>query len=278
MLTDYHVHLRPDDLGAAATEYFTPANIDRYVEAAGKAGVSELGIAEHMYRFTEALSVWSHPFWEEWAIDDLDFYCDALVNSPVKVGIEADFVAGAEEQLDRMLSPRPFDYVIGSVHFIGDKSIDTEEFTVWDETGDPDEIWRRYFETIAMAARSGLFDILAHPDLVKVWGRAQQLPSKDLRFFYEPAIEAIAETGVTVEVSTAGIRKAVGEMYPAPGFMEMCVEAGASFALSSDAHEAGQIGFEYDQALEFLDRYGVTELSRFEGRTRIPIPREVRSA
>jgi len=269
LLTDYHVHLRPDDLGAAATEHFTPENIDRYVEAAARAGVSELGIAEHMYRFTEALTVWNHPFWEEWAIDDLDFYCDALVNSPVKVGIEADYVAGAEEKLDRMLSPRPFDYVIGSVHFIGDKSIDTEEFTVWDDTGDADEIWRRYFETIAMAARSGLFDILAHPDLVKVWGRARQMPSKDLRFFYEPAIEAIAETGVTVEVSTAGLRKAVGEIYPAPGFMEMCVEAGAPFALSSDAHEPGQIGFEYPTALDFLRDHGVDEISVFEGRKRV---------
>ena len=269
MLTDYHVHLRPDDLGAAATEHFTPENIDRYVEAAARAGVSELGIAEHMYRFTEALTVWSHPFWEEWAIDDLDFYCDALVSSPVKVGIEADYVAGAEEKLDRMLSPRPFDYVIGSVHFIGDKSIDTEEFTVWDDTGDADEIWRRYFETIAMAARSGLFDILAHPDLVKVWGRARQMPSKDLRFFYEPAIEAIAETGVTVEVSTAGLRKTVGEIYPAPGFMEMCVEAGAPFALSSDAHEPGQIGFEYPTALDFLRDHGVDEISVFEGRKRV---------
>ncbi|MGK2933204.1 MAG: PHP domain-containing protein [Solirubrobacterales bacterium] len=270
MLTDYHVHLRPDNLGASASEYFTAENIDRYVEAAGRAGITELGISEHMYRFTEALSVWSHPFWQEWAIDDLDFYCDALLNSPVKAGIEADYVAGAEEKLDRMISPRPFDYVIGSVHFIGDKSIDTEEFTVWDGTGDPDGIWRRYFETIAMAARSGLFDILAHPDLVKVWGRAQRLPSRDLRFYYEPAIEAIAESGVTVEVSTAGLRKSVGEIYPAPGFMEMCVEAGASFALSSDAHEAGQIGFEYPAALDFLRDHGVDEISVFEGRKRTP--------
>lgn len=268
MLTDYHLHLRPDELDAAATEYYTADAIDRYVEAAGRAGVSDLGCAEHMYRFTEALTVWSHPFWEEWALDDLDQYCEVVAASPIKLGIEADYIPGSEPQLDNMLSSRPFDYVVGSVHFIGEKSIDTEMYSVWDDTHDADEIWRRYFETVARAARSGLFDILAHPDLVKVWGRARKLPSRDLRHYYEPAVEAIAESGVAVEVSTAGLRKAVGEIYPAPAFMDMCVEAGASFALSSDAHEPGQIGFEYDRALEFLHDHGVDEISVFEGRRR----------
>ncbi|MGK2956166.1 MAG: histidinol-phosphatase HisJ family protein [Solirubrobacterales bacterium] len=268
MLTDYHVHLRQDELSATAVDHFTPDNITNYVDAATRAGVSDLGCAEHMYRFTEALSVWSHPFWEEWALDDLDMYCETVASSPIKLGIEADYVLGAEDRLEEMLSKRPFDYVIGSVHFIGGKSIDTEDFTVWDDTGDADEIWSRYFETLARAATSGLFDILAHPDLVKVWGRARQQPSRDLRFFYEPAIEAIVEAGVTVEVSTAGLRKAVGEIYPSPGFMDMCVDAGASFALSSDAHEPGQIGFEYDKALEFLSDHGVSEIATFKGRKR----------
>ena len=268
MITDYHVHLRADEIDAAAGEHFTPANIERYVQAAAAAGVDDLGCAEHMYRFTEALTVWNHPFWAEWALDDIDMYCETVSASPVKLGIEADYVKGAEDRLDNLLSPRPFEYVIGSIHFIGDQSMDTEEFTVWDDRSDPDEIWRRYFESLAEAARSGIFDILAHPDLVKVWGRARQLPSRDLRFFYEPAIEAIAETGVTVEVSTAGLRKAVGEIYPAPAFMEMCVEAGATFALSSDAHQADQIGFEYDRALDFLAGHGVTELAVFDNRER----------
>ncbi|MDQ2700942.1 MAG: histidinol-phosphatase HisJ family protein [Actinomycetota bacterium] len=268
MITDYHVHLRGDDIEAAAGEHFTPANIERYVAAADAVGVTDLGCAEHMYRFTEALKVWSHPFWDEWALDDIDMYCDVVGASPVKLGIEADYVFGAEDKLDNLLSPRPFEFVVGSVHFIGDQSMDTEEFTVWDDRSDPDEIWRRYFETLAHAARSGLFDILAHPDLVKVWGRARQLPSKDMRFFYEPAIEAVADTGITVEVSTAGLRKGAGEIYPAPAFMEMCVEAGATFTLSSDAHEPAQIGFEYDRALEFLDTHGVTELAVFEDRVR----------
>ena len=123
-------------------------------------------------------------------------------------------------------------------------------------SGDPDEVWRRYFEALAECARSGLFDILAHPDLVKVWGGARPLPERDPRHYYEPAVEAIAESGIAVEVSTAGLRKPVGELYPAPAFAEMCVEAGAAFALSSDAHLPEQVGFGYDRALEFLDELG----------------------
>jgi histidinol-phosphatase (PHP family) len=267
MLTDYHVHLRQDELDASADTHFTAENIERYRDAATAVGIAELGFAEHMYRFTEALTIWDHEFWREWAIDDLDRYCEVVGASPARLGIEADFVPGAEDRIANLLD-RPFDFVIGSIHFIGDRSLDTEEFTIWDERSDPDEIWRRYFETLAAAAGSGLFDVLAHPDLIKVWGRAQTMPSRDARFFYEPAVEAIAESGVAVEVSTAGLRKATGEIYPSPGFMEMCVEAGAAFALSSDAHEPGQLGFEYPKALEFLEAHGVEEIAVFEGRER----------
>ena len=94
--------------------------------------------------------------------------------------------------------------------------MDHEGWDVWEGSGDADEVWRRYFEALAECARSGLFDILAHPDLVKVWGGARPLPERDPRHFYEPAVEAIAESGIAVEVSTAGLRKPVGEMYPAP--------------------------------------------------------------
>ncbi len=117
------------------------------------------------------------------------------------------------------------------------------------------------------AARSGLFDILAHPDLVKVWGPGRE-PEGDPRVYYEAAVEAIAESGIAVEISTAGLRKPVGEIYPAPAFAEMCAEAGAPFALSSDAHAPEQVGFEYEQALALLGSLDVTEISVFEGRRR----------
>ncbi len=169
---------------------------------------------------------------------------------------------------------RDFDYVVGSVHFIGegDAAVDHDGFDVWEGDRDADEIWRRYFEALAECARSGLFDILAHPDLVKVWGRARPLPERDLRAFYEPAVEAIAESGIAIEVSTAGLRKPVGELYPSRQFAEMCVEAGGAFALSSDAHLPEQVGFEYDRAVRFLEELGIDEICVFEQRQRSLAP------
>jgi histidinol-phosphatase (PHP family) len=272
VLTDYHLHLRPDEEETPPERYFTAANVDRYLAAAAEAGVEELGVSEHVYRFTQALELWRHPFWEEQARDDLDAYCEFVRTTPLRLGVECDFVPGAEDRTASLLEARDFDYVVGSVHFVGERAVDHEGWDVWEGGGGPEQVWRRYFETLAECARSGLFDVLAHPDLVKVWGGARPLPERDLRFFYEPAVEAIAESGIAVEVSTAGLRKPVGEIYPARAFAEMCVEAGAAFALSSDAHLPEQVGSGYDRATELLAGLGVEEICVFEGRSRRPEP------
>jgi histidinol-phosphatase (PHP family) len=268
MLTDYHLHLRPDDLDATAAAYFTTTNVERYREVAEERGIAELGVSEHVYRFRDALSVWRHPFWEENARDDLTEYCRFVSEeTDLRLGIEADFIPGGEDRTANLLEAHPFDYVVGSVHFLRDESLDMEEYSVWSTTRSAEEIWRRYFQTLGEAARSGLFDILAHPDLVKVWGRERR-PEGDLRRYYELAMEGIAASGVAVEVSTAGLRKRAQELYPAPAFLQMCVEAGAPVALSSDAHGPQDVGADYEQALGLLERVGVDELCVFERRTR----------
>jgi histidinol-phosphatase (PHP family) len=268
VLTDYHLHLRQDDLGATAADHFTAENVDRYLAAAEEHGIGELGVSEHVYRFAQALEVWDHPFWREQARDDLDAYVEFVRTTPLRLGIEADFIPGAEDRTANLLGGRGFDYVVGSVHFLGNRAVDHEGYDVWEDEGDPERVWSHYFRTLAEAARSGLFDILAHPDLVKVWGRGRPLPDRDHRFFYEPTVEAIAESGIAVEVSTAGLRKPVEEIYPSYAFAEMCVEAGAEFALSSDAHAPEQVGYGYDEAMKFLERLGVDRICVFEGRER----------
>ena len=268
MLTDYHVHLRPDEEGTAAADYFTAANVERYREVAAERGIGELGISEHVYRFAQSLEVWDHPFWQQNAVDDLDAYCEFLRGEGLRVGIEADFVAGREDRIANLLEAREWDYVVGAVHFLRDKAIDMRgDWDIW-RSADPDKVWARYFETLGEAARTGMFDILAHPDLVKVWGKGAPAPDGDLRRFYELAIDGIAESGVAIEVSTAGLRKPVGELYPALPFLELCLEAGCPVALSSDAHVPEQLGFEYERAVDWLASAGVTELAVYEGRER----------
>ena len=275
MLTDYHLHLRPDEDGTTFERYFTAENVDRYLAAAEAAGsrswASPSTFTASARRSTSGAirsgsrtpSTTSTPTASSSAARRCGSGSSATTSPAPRSGSR------------RCWTPRDFDYVVGSVHFIGegDAAVDHDGFDVWEGGGDADEIWRRYFEALADCARSGLFDILAHPDLVKVWGRARPLPERDLRAFYEPAVEAIAESGIAVEVSTAGLRKPVGELYPSREFAEMCVEAGASFALSSDAHLPEQVGFEYDRAVDFLDELGVGEICVFEQRRRAARPR-----
>lgn len=268
MLTDYHVHLRPDDLAATAEDYFTERNAERYLEVASEAGIGALGVAEHIHRFTAALEIWDHPFWQTQASDDISAYADFVEETEIKLGLEMDFVPGREDRIASVLDSQPFDFVLGSVHFVGDGSVDDDRYDVWRSDSDPDKLWRRYFETMAASASSGLYDIISHPDLIKYWGGARPQPTRDRRFFYEPFVEAVADRAVAVEVSTAGLRKPVGEIYPADELAEMLVDAGAVFALSSDAHEPEQIGFAYEATVAKMGEWGIAEIAVFEGRER----------
>ncbi len=270
MLTDYHVHLRPDEDGTTPQRYFTRANAESYRGAATERGIGELGVAEHVHRFIQALEVWQHPWYRHWAHDDLDAYC-AFVReeTDLRLGIEADFLPGREEQIAELLEGRDWDYVLGSIHFLGDEALDLREgpwreFDIWRST-DPEQVWERYFETLGEAARSGLFDALSHPDLVKVWGEG--VPT-DPRRFYERAMEGIAASDVAIEVSTAGLRKPVGEIYPARELLELCLEVGRPVTLSSDAHLPDQLGWEYERAVEWLHDVGVEEIAVFDHRRR----------
>ncbi len=272
MLTDYHLHLRPDQHPSSADSHFRPANVERYRQIATQRGIEELGVSEHIYRFKQALSVWRHPFWLQNATDDLHAYC-AFVRqqTDLKLGIEVDFIPGRERSIEALIASEQFDYVIGSVHFLADKAVDMEQYTVWDGSSSADQIWQRYFQTLAQAAASGLFDIIAHPDLVKVWGAGsggRPLPQGDLARFYQLAVPAIVDSSVAIEVSTAGLRKAVGEIYPAPALLQMCVQAGVPVALSSDAHTPQDVGSGYAQALALLECAGVKELCVFTKRQR----------
>jgi histidinol-phosphatase (PHP family) len=236
MLTDYHLHLRTDDPDASAAEYFSAANVERYREAASERGIAELGVSEHVYRFRQALEVWQHPFWQQYAKDDLDEYC-AFVRkeTDLRLGIEADFVPGGEDRMANLLEARDFDYVVGSVHFLREGAVDMDDYSVWNSGRSPEEVWRRYFQTIGESARSGLFDVVAHPDLVKYWGDGSRRPD--------------------------------GDLYPAPAFLEMAVEAGARVALSSDAHRPEEVGADYERALAMLEQLGVAELCVFDHRS-----------
>lgn len=273
MLTDYHVHLRQDGPGSDAADFFTAENAARYREHAEERGITELGVSEHIYRFTAALDVWQHELWRGSAKDDIDEYC-AFVreDTDLRLGIEADFIPGTEDRMADLLDARDWDYVVGSIHFLGDRALDMDRYDIWKGMDSPEKVWTTYFTWLGEAAISGLFDVLAHPDLVKHWGRTRPFPEDDLRHYYELAMDGIAASGVAIEVSTAGLRKPVNEIYPAPGFLEMCIEAGNPISLSSDAHTPEHLGYGYQDALHYLADMGVTEVVTFDRRRRTMEP------
>ena len=228
MLTDYHLHLRPDEADTPPERYFTAENVERYLAAAAAAGIEELGVSEHVYRFRQALELWRHPFWEEQARDDLDAYCEFVRGDAAASSGSSATSSPAPRTAPPTCSRRATSTTSSARSTSSARPRSTTRAgTSGRDRATPTRSGAATSRRWPSAPARGLFDILAHPDLVKVWGRARPLPERDPRHFYEPAVEAIAESGIAVEVSTAGLRKPVGELYPAPAFAEMCVEAGA---------------------------------------------------
>ena len=262
MIVDYHMHLIADDVSDATVE-----PVERYVEAAAQRGVDELGFTEHVYLFRQSRMFWTLPYHLERCRHDLDEYCDAVVEAkrqglPVKLGLEVDHVAGRLDEVRDVLAPYPWDFLLGSIHWLDGEAVDMEP-GVWERLT-VEEIWRRYFAELRALAESGLADVLAHPDLVKIFGRRPA--REDLEACHEAGASAIAEAGVAVEVSTAGLRKPVGELYPDGDFLALCRERGVGATLASDAHAYRDVGRDFDAGLEHLRAAGYETITVFDGR------------
>jgi histidinol-phosphatase (PHP family) len=278
VLTDYHMHLQPDGPGARAAAaagweadggHLSPGWIGRYVARARARGVTEIAFTEHVHRFAEAREWHPNPWWRAEATEDADAYCEALVAAreaglPVLVGVEMDWLPARRTEIAAFLDGRPFDLVLGSVHWLEDDGVDHPDHPVWDRLP-AEEVWDRYLDELVAAARSGLFDVLAHPDLPKVFGSAP--PSAALARFDE-VVAAIAETGIAIECSSAGLRKPVGELYPDPDLLARFAAAGVPATLASDAHRPEDVARDYPTAVAALRGAGYTTITRF--RRRVP--------
>jgi histidinol-phosphatase (PHP family) len=282
VLTDYHMHLQPD--GAAARAAAAPrweadggprslAWIGRYVEAARARATAEIAITEHVHRFTAAREWHAHPFWRGEATEDLAAHCEAIgaaqeAGLPVLLGIEMDWLPDRQEEIARLLEAHPFDVVLGSVHWLGPLGIDDPDAPAAERVGD-EEVWSRYLDELEAAACSGLFDVLAHPDLPKVFGR--RLPGA-MGDRLEEATRVIAASGVAIECSSAGLRKPVRELYPDPGWLARLRAAGAPATLASDAHVPEDVARDYPTAVAALRGAGYETITRFRRRAAEQVP------
>jgi len=253
VIVDYHMHLRDSQERIA----HTADAVEPFIETAAEHGVDEIGFTEHVYYFRQTRPLWELPYQTERCVYDLDAYVDAVVEAkrrglPVKLGLEVDYAGGWQDELDAILEPYPWDYLLGSVHWIDGLAVDSSPNAgVWAEWP-VEEVWRRYFEALAELAASGHVDVLAHPDLPKIFGRRPE------RIEYPPL------AGVALEISTNGRYKPVGELYPD---LELLHAAGLPVTLASDAHVPKNVGRDFELALELARAAGYETVTVFEGRT-----------
>jgi histidinol-phosphatase (PHP family) len=265
---DYHLHLAPDG-EALRDEHLSIEHLRDYVRIASDRGIDEIGVTEHVHRFRQAAGLFGHPFWQESAVSDLEDYHGLLSEArdderlPLLVSLEVDYLVGRETETAALLDAHGWDYLLGSVHWLGDHAIDHPDFSVWSEAS-VDAVWDSYVETLVAAAASGMFDVMAHPDLAKVFGD-RPTPAL-LPALYERAAEAFATAGVVAELSSAGLRKGAAEVYPAPAFLTVLERAGVPISLASDAHTDEHIGWEFDRTLQLAYDAGYRTVTQFRRR------------
>ena len=240
VLTDYHVHLRPDDPSTAAAEALHAANADRYREVAEERGITELGVSEHIYRFNAALAVWEHPFWRAEARDDLDDYSASSARTPT-CGWGSRPTSSSAARTGSRTSWRAPTGTTSSARCTscGDQAVDHDGYDVWETTRDrPDEVWRRYFETLAEAARDGPVRHHRPPGSREGLGRpAPASRPATCAASTSRAMEAIAETRRRRSRSPPpGCASPSARSTRRAPFLEMASTRACPIALSSDAH------------------------------------------
>jgi len=186
----------------------------------------------------------------------------------VRLGLEADWFPGYEDFLARQLASADFHYVLGSVH----PQIPEYRERFWDPD-DPVGYQHTYFDHLAEAAETGLFDCLAHPDLVKNLTPGDWEPERILPHI-QNVLDRIAETGIAMELNTSGANKTVTEMNPFPAMLDQMQQRGIAVVVGADAHEPGRVGSGFAAALDLLDACGFTHVSYFLNRRRREIPVE----
>lgn len=268
MLTDYHTHTERGP--------YTVQWLEQFLAMAKSRGIAEYGVSEHAYRFKQAGHLLDNPWTRERRTEDLDAYFGMIQQArkeghQVKFGIELDYVPGTEKELAAFIASYPFDYVIGSVHWLGDFGFDLLEMKDQWPGRDLEATYSEYFSILKQMVESDLFDFVGHADVIKVFGY-EPANEQFLDQWYEQMAQVFARYNSVVEISTAGLRKPVGKMYPAPNFLKACKAADVPIVINSDAHRPEDVGADYDQAIAFAKVAGYDRLTTFSQRKRDSFP------
>ncbi len=252
---DYHMHTPL--CGHAVGEP------EEYVKQGIKVGLKEMGFSDHAPMVHEPMPGVTMDF------DELPKYQNMIEDVrrryanqiSIKVALEADFIVGYEAKTKAIIEAYPYDYIIGSVHFIDDWAFDDPATREYWKIHDVNEVYRKYYGLLRQSAKTGFFHIIGHADLPKKFGAR---PTADLTDDIKATAKVFKDTGVAVEINTAGLRKPIKEMYPAPNCLKIYREAGVPLTFGSDAHDPNDVGRDFDKARDLALSVGYTEYLIFK--------------
>lgn len=256
--TDYHMHSCYSDGRSVPEDYIAPSLA---------AGMSEIGFSEHLTLLNTLEEGNMNPAKISTYISHIESIRKSTNSIKIKTGLEVDYVAGKENEIRHFLSSLPLDYIIGSVHYLGDKTVDIgPEFY---EGKSIDKLFESYFESVCTAVSSGLFDIIGHCDLIRIFGYK---PVSDQGPLYRHLARTMKRYDVVFEVNTNGRNRPLADFYPDRRFLNIFMEENVPVCVNSDAHMPARVGQYFDEAYELLRYVGFTEMAVFDKRVRKMVP------
>ena len=256
---DYHMHT---PLCRHATGEPT-----EYAARALQLGLTEIGFSDHNPMVRDDYDDW------HMRTDELDEYVEKVRQArsdhpglSIKLALEVDYIPGHEDWIRDLASRHPWDYFIGSVHYVSDSwDMDNpKKLSEW-EKRDPIEVWTVYFDRLTQAAESRLFEIIGHADLCK---KFCFYPRQDCTHLYKRFLTAAQKAGMAIEINTAGLRKDCKEIYPNRQILELAFGLGVPITFASDAHAPHEVGADFSKAVHLARSVGFTHACRFLKRSR----------
>jgi histidinol-phosphatase (PHP family) len=256
--TDYHIHTTFSD---------GKADPEDYVAQGIAVGLNEIGFSEHLNLFVED---------QRWCMDlhRIPEYISHIrkikktaSGIKVKTGLEVDFFPGKEKEIYEFIKDLALDYVIGSVHYMGETTVDSgPDFY---ENKNIDEIYKNYFEYVNGAVASGIFDIIGHCDLVRIFNFK---PSGNPEPYYRELASNMRIHDVAFEINTNGRNRVLGDFYPDRRFLKIFCEENVPVCVNSDSHFPARVGQYFDEAYTLLKEAGYKEMAVFDKRERFMEP------
>lgn len=271
MKIDYHTH--------HARCGHAVGTLEQYVQQGIKLGLDQLGLSDHM----PLLHVNPAEYYTQMAMpmDELPRYVEECLELKeryrgqidIRVGLEGDYIEGWEREIEKIVTSYPWDYVIGSVHFLGTWDVtDLRQIHLW-EGKDVLEVYRTYYDAVEKAAATGFYDIMGHLDVIKRFGQRPKPEEEEERYSLESAVLAsVARSGPAIELNASGLSKPCAEMFPSKRMLEEAFRLGIPLTIGSDAHDPMKLSEHLGEARELLYNVGFRELAVFRQRERSYIP------